>query len=213
MIQSPLSPKKRLGGRFLRPLATRVFATLGFLLVSASISEATNIIHEFYVPMPEAQVRTALVAIEPASGIVGTTMESVVSIVVTGTGTIVHYDEWEDGYEVDLNNPTQSTTKIWGDGNNANGIPPGYANDPASLPSGSVINLRNQIALPRNPATIMYDGRDRFGGTKALVVTRTGWAVTPGTVLAGSVEVTATMDYGTSYHGTQGCQDAGDKLE
>lgn len=169
------------------------------LLGAASPLSAANIIHEFYVPMPEAQSRTALVSIEPASGIVGQTMESVVSIVVTGTGSIVHYDEWEDGYEVDLNNPTQSTTKIWGDGNNANGIPPGYANDPASLASGAVINLRNLVSLPRNPATLLFDGRDRFGGTKALVVTRTGWAVAPGSVLAGSVEVMATMDYGTQY--------------
>lgn len=182
----------RLAGRAL-------LAALGTLVLLSGTSQAQSIIHEFYVPMPEAQVRTALVAIEPASGIVGTTMESVVSIVATGTGTVIHYDQWEDGYEVDLNHPTQPTTKIWGDGNNANGIPPGYANDPASLTSGSVVNLRNQITLPRNPATILYDGRDRFGGTKALVVTRTGWAVAPGTVLAGSVEVTATMDYGTQY--------------
>lgn len=122
---------------------------LALLVGSASTLPAANIIHEFYVPMPEAQVRTALVAIEPASGIVGTTMESVVSIVVTGAGTVVHYDEWEDGYEIDINNPTQSTTKIWGDGNNANGIPPGYANDPASFPSGAVINMRNQISTLR----------------------------------------------------------------
>jgi uncharacterized repeat protein (TIGR01451 family) len=169
-----------------------------FFIASATVS-ATNIIHEFYVPMPDAQIRTALVSIEPASGIVGTTMESVISIVVTGAGSIIHYDEWEDGYEIDINNPVQTTTKIWGDGNNANGVPPGYANDPAGLASGAVVNLRNQITLPRNPAVVLYDGRDRFGGNKALVVTRTGWAVAPGTVLAGSVEVTATMDYDTSY--------------
>ncbi len=62
-----------------------------------------------------------------------------------------------------------------------------------------MINLRNLVSLPRNPSTLLYDGRDRFGGTKALVVTRTGWAVAPGSVLAGSVEVMATMDYGTQY--------------
>jgi uncharacterized repeat protein (TIGR01451 family) len=181
---------------------TSRFAALRTLLagiLGVSAAGAANIIHEFYVPMPEAQERTAFVAIEPASGIVGQTMESVISIVVTGTGSVIHYDEWEDGYEVDLNNPAQPTTKIWGDGNNANGIPPGYANDPAGLASGAVINLRNLVPLPRNPATVLYDGRDRFGGTKALVVTRTGWAVNPGSVLAGSVEVTATMDYGTQY--------------
>lgn len=177
---------------------TRLVAFACLLSVALPLS-AANIIHEFYVPMPEAQERTAFVSIEPASGIVGQTLESVVSIVATGAGTVVHYDEWEDGYEVDLNNPAQSSTKIWGDGNNANGITPGYVNDPAGLASGAVINLRNLVSLPRNPATLLYDGRDRFGGTKALVVTRTGWAVAPGSVLAGSVEVMATMDYGTQY--------------
>jgi uncharacterized repeat protein (TIGR01451 family) len=162
-------------------------------------SWAANIIHEFYVPLPESQVKSALVSIEPASGIVGNTIESVISIVATGAGSIIHYDQWEDGYEVDLNNPVQPSTQIWGDGNNANGIPPGYANDPATLTSGSVIVLRNQIPLPRNPANHFYDGRDRFGGTKALVVSRASWATTPGTVLCGSNEVPATMDYGTQY--------------
>ncbi|MBL9113959.1 MAG: DNRLRE domain-containing protein [Verrucomicrobiaceae bacterium] len=169
------------------------------LMLGTTWGNAANIIHDFYVPMPESQVRTAFVAIEPASGVVGTTMESVISIVATGTGTIIHYDEWEDGYEVDINNPVQATTKIWGDGNNANGVPPGMANDPAGLSSGAVINLRNLITLPRNPSAVLYDGRDRFGGTKALVVTRTSWATTPGSVLAGSVEVTATTDYGYEF--------------
>ncbi len=169
------------------------------LLAAVARADAANIIHEFYVPLPEAQVKTALVSIEPAAGVVGSTIESVISIVVTGAGTVVHYDEWEDGYEIDLNKPTQSTTKIWGDGNNANGVPPGYANDPVSFTPGSVIILRNLVPLPRNPANFLYDGRDRFGGTKALVVSRASWATTPGTVLAGANEVLATMDYGTNY--------------
>ncbi len=42
--------------------------------------------------------------------------------------TIV-WDEWEDGYEANALNPTQSTTKVWGDGNPYNGIAPGYPND------------------------------------------------------------------------------------
>ncbi len=179
-------------------LFRQLAAALCFTLI-ASPASAANIIHEFYVPLPEAQVKTALTAIEPAAGIVGNTLDSVISIVVTGSGTVIHYDQWEDGYEIDLNNPTQSTTQIWGDGNDANGIPPGYAHDPASFTPGSVIVLRNLVALPRNPAILLYDGRDRFGGTKALVVSRASWATTPGTVLAGANEVQATMDYGTNF--------------
>src|SRR5262249_6296527 len=107
--------------------------------------------------------------------------------------------QWEDGYEVDLSHPVQSTTQVWGDGNNANGIPPGFTNDPVGLVSGTVLTLRNLVPLPRDPAAILFDGRDHLGATKALVVSHAAWATSPGTVLAGAVEVTATIDYGTSY--------------
>lgn len=38
-----------------------------------------------------------------------------------------------------------------------------------------------------------------MAATKALVVSRAAWALTPGPVLSGAVEVTATIDHGTSY--------------
>ncbi len=141
----PIGLKKHYPGStlFLRQAVGSIVILIWLLGVLPA--SAANIIHEFYVPLPEAQVKTSLTSIEPAAGVVGTTIESVVSIVVTGAGTVIHYDEWEDGYEVDINNPAQSTTKIWGDGNNANGIPPGYVNDPAAFTPGSVIVLRNQI--------------------------------------------------------------------
>ncbi len=113
---------------------------------------------------------------------------------------MLHYDQWEDGYEIDMNSPTQATTQIWGDGNNANGKPPGYASDPLSFPAGTVLTLRNIVPYPRASTTnVLFDARDRLAGSKALVVSRTAWAPTPGTVLAGASEVTATIDYGTNY--------------
>jgi uncharacterized repeat protein (TIGR01451 family) len=155
------------------------------------------LVHDFYLPLPEAQLRQAMTVIE--TGTISTTLDSTFSVVVTGSGTIVHYDQWEDGYETDLGNPTQSTTRIWGDGNNANGIPPGFTNDPIGLPAGTVLTLRNTITLPRNPAVLQFDGRDRIAATKALVVSRTAWPTSPGPVYAGAVGVTATIDYGTHY--------------
>ena len=47
-----------------------------------------------------------------------------ISIVVGTSNTIIVYDHWEDGYENDLNNPTQPSTQIWGDGNTNHGPPP-----------------------------------------------------------------------------------------
>lgn len=155
-------------------------------------------VHEFYLPLPEAQVLQAFRGVD-AWNRVRAPLDSVTSIVVTGPDTIIHYDHWEDGYETDINNPTQPTTQIWGDGNDANGVPPGYDYDPMGLPMGAVISLRNDVPLPRNPAVVLYDARDRITASKALVVSRALWPVLTGPVLAEAVEVTATIDHGTHY--------------
>ena len=112
---------------------------------------------------------------------------------------MIYYDQWEDGYETDLSNPTQPTTQIWGDGNDAHGIPPGFAHNPLGLPAGTVITLTNNVTLPRNPSTILWDARDRIAATKALVISRAGWPIPTGPVFAGAVSVLSTMDYGTNY--------------
>ena len=166
------------------------------LLVSASLARAATLVQEFFLPLPEQQIYTADTAIQTT---VGTTFDSIFSVVVTGTGTVVYYDQWEDGYETDLANPTQSSTLVWGDGNNANGIAPGFANDPNGLSAGTVLALRNNVPLPRNPSTILYDARDRVAATKALVVTRAAWPVAQGAVFAGSASVYSTIDYGTNF--------------
>lgn len=159
--------------------------------------------------MPEQQIYTALNTVQP--GGTSTTQSSTYSIVVTGDGTVIVYDQWEDGYETDLRNPTQSSTQIWGDGNDANGIVPGFAHDPVGIPAGTVITLTNNVTIPRNPSVLLYDGRDRIGGSKALVVTHAGWPATQGPVFAGSVSVLSTIDYGTNYISPVG-QDLTNKL-
>lgn len=181
-------------------------------VAAVSAVQAQTIVHEYFVPLPEAQLRTALVGVEPASGRVGNQMESVISVVIAAPGTVVHYDHWEDGYEVNLNAPTQPSTQIWGDGNDANGIAPGFANDPSNLTAGTVLSLRNTVPLPRNPSTVLYDGRDRVGGTKAIVMSRSNWPLQPGSVLGGAVEITPTLDYGTSYVSPVGVDVSADSM-
>jgi uncharacterized repeat protein (TIGR01451 family) len=167
-----------------------------FSLALAGAGRAQSIVQEYYVPMPEAQIRQSFLLLASNTG---TTMDSVVSMVVGTSGTRIVYDQWEDGYEVDIDHPAQTSTQIWGDGNDANGKPPGLANDPASLSSGTVIALRNLVTLPRNPATLLYDGRDRVGATKGIAMSRSAWATTPGSVLADATEVNATIDWGSSF--------------
>src|SRR5947207_1012510 len=87
-----------------------LFVLLIFSVLSpAWSSRAASIVHDFYLPMPESQVRQTFIALE--SG-VGTTLDTVYSVVVTGNGTVVYYDQWEDGYEIDLNHPTQPSTQV-----------------------------------------------------------------------------------------------------
>src|SRR5438132_14420765 len=100
------------------------------LFYAATAACGSTIVQEFYLPMPEAQIYQANSAI--ISGTSATNL-STFSIVVSGNGTVIYYDQWEDGYEVNLSSPTQPTTQIWGDGNDANGIPPGFAHDPVGL--------------------------------------------------------------------------------
>ena len=131
----------------------------------------------YYVPLPEAQVRTFITTIGALSAASSTT-DSTISIVTSDNSTIIYYDQWEDGYEATLSEPVQATTQIWGDGIAGNGCPPtkngavltcNNAND--VLNAGDVVVLRNNVPLPRVPANQLYDGRDKFGSTKALAVT------------------------------------------
>ncbi len=160
---------------------------------------AQPIVQQFYVPMPEVSLQTALRAIDTTGTAVGNDLKTTIAIAVGSANTVVVYDQWEDGYENDINNPTQSSTLIWGDGNDANGICPGFAHDPTNLLAGTVIILTNTVSLPRNPAVLTYDGRDHIAATKPVVVTRVGWGVVPGTVLMSGGEVYDTTRWGTAF--------------
>jgi uncharacterized repeat protein (TIGR01451 family) len=176
------------------------FAVVSLAVTSALVfglpARAVNLVQEFYLPMPEQQIYQANTAIIAGTG---STIFSTFSVVVTGDGTVINYDQWEDGYEINLAAPTQGTTQIWGDGNDANGVPPGFAHDPAGMTAGTVITLTNNVTLPRNPSTILWDARDRLAANKALVISRAAWPIPTGPVFAGAAGVLSTMDYGTNY--------------
>ena len=94
----PYSPKIA-GGRH----ATRYWlATICALWSAVLAGSAATVVHDFYLPMPEAQIRQTFTALESS---VGTTLDSVFSVVVTGEGTVIYYDQWEDGYETDITQP------------------------------------------------------------------------------------------------------------
>ncbi|MCX6873530.1 MAG: carboxypeptidase regulatory-like domain-containing protein [Verrucomicrobia bacterium] len=177
-------------------LAGRLVA-LALLLSQLPAAALPTMKQTFFVPFPETDLQTSLKAINTSGTAVGNQIKSTISIVVPTAGTIIVFDQWEDGYEADLANPTQTNTQIWGDGNPAHGQPPGYPTN--ILPAGAVIKLQNAVNLPRSAATLAYDGRDRIAATAAIAVTRAAWATVPGTVLCTASEVYDTRKYGTAF--------------
>ncbi|HJS72979.1 MAG TPA: hypothetical protein VJ921_01740, partial [Vicinamibacteria bacterium] len=170
----------------------------------ASLTYAQAPIQTFYVPLPEQDILTAWRVLSP--GLADTTVRTTIGITAAGDNTLIYYDHWEDGYEADISNPVQATSQIWGDSNAANGAPPGCAaNGCDTVDAGDVFILQNDVfADPRNPGTILFDGRDKIGTTLLVAVTRAGWPVPTGTVLAGAVEVVSTNDWGTHYEAPGG---------
>ena len=157
----------------------------------AALPEAEQV---FFVPLPEATVDAALTAVGATTT---GTMHSVISITAVADDTIIYYDEWEDGFEPVLEEPAQSSTQIWGDEDPSNGIPPGFATD--VIDAGDIVVLEDDVALPRDPGTLEYDGGDRFGATSPIAATRAVWDLGIGTVAAGAVEVSNVATYGTAY--------------
>ncbi|MGL5940608.1 MAG: DUF4347 domain-containing protein, partial [Waterburya sp.] len=165
-------------------------------------TDSAAVAQTFYVPGPETDLLNALKALTPKNDVPATfkpisPITSIISLTASTNNTVIYYDHWEDGYEVDLNNPTQSTTQIFGDNNPANGIPPGFTTD--KLNGGSVSVLKNDVVVPRSTAQIKFDGQDKIGASKAIAVTRTGWAGQSSTLLADAWEVVDTLNYGTSF--------------
>jgi uncharacterized repeat protein (TIGR01451 family) len=159
----------------------------------------------FYLPLPADQLRTALRTIADSTA---PDWPVWIYAVVTAVsdGTIIYYDQMEDGYEAELRNPTSiyhpttnpSGTQIWGDGDPSNGFPPGIPDD--LINAGAAIVLTNPIdsgePTSSNP---LFNGGDKIASNKAIAVTWAGWASGSNTLLAGANEVYDTFSWGTDY--------------
>jgi uncharacterized repeat protein (TIGR01451 family) len=167
-------------------------------------SSAPYILQEYFLPYPEDQVFNAFKTIfpsnlgcgNPTAPNVSAPLRCYISVAPYLNSTIVYYDQWEDGYETEITMPMQASTKIWGDGNPANGIPPGFATD--VINAGQAIVLQNNIN-PSNLTLVDYDGRDRIGVSKPVSITKSHWASGSETLLAGTMLVYPTTDWGTFF--------------
>ena len=157
-------------------------------------------VQTYFIPFDEFQLWRTMTNVSDTT--VGTNIVNVVSIAPGSTNTVIYYDHFEDGYEADLANPTQATTRVWGDGITNNGIPPGFASD--LINAGSILVLRSTVNVPHVTSSVIYDGQDKIGATKAVAVTYVAWPVDPGPVLADGVDVYDTSRYGTNFYAPVG---------
>ncbi|MBU0703699.1 MAG: DUF11 domain-containing protein, partial [Chloroflexi bacterium] len=144
------------------------------LLISTPANAQPTGYQEYYVLGYEEHVWRAFLAINDnpdPDDLQAGNICSTVSLVATANYQVVYYDHREDGYEADLLNPVQSTTKIYGDDDTSNG---GVGND--ILLAGDAINLTSDqgvggtaaitasvpVSPTRDATYIRYDGSDRI---------------------------------------------------
>ncbi len=124
----------------------------------------------YYLPFPHnaSQLRETLLSAASVNNLTNNA-RNIVNMKTAYPGTIITYDHWEDGYEADLTVPTQSTTRVWGDGQASNGIAPGYPSD--IIPAGGYIIIDNQFPYnPRVSSDIFYDGKDKIYSTNDIAL-------------------------------------------
>ncbi len=165
-------------------------------LIVDQCSDATKT-HVYYVPYPEKDAYTALLASSNTT-MPSNNIRTVISLTMPYPGMTIVWDEWEDGYEANALNPTQPTTKVWGDGNPYNGIAPGYDND-IIPPGGSIVLDNTMPANPRVQANIFYDGRDKITASGQIAVTQVSGEPTRMPVQDIKTNVTSTFDFGQSF--------------
>lgn len=177
------------------------------LLAPAPLTLAANPppVQIYYVPLPENQVFNALQSIFPGDDVcnligapnVQSPIATYISIATIADNTIIYYDHWEDGFEVDISNPARSSTEIWGDGDMSNGFPPNFPSD--LIQAGDIIILDNPVDTATLPGIFDFDGGDKFASSTAVAVSRAAWATGSSTLLAGAVEVFDTNNWGTNF--------------
>jgi uncharacterized repeat protein (TIGR01451 family) len=172
----------------------------------------TTIVEQYYIPLPESDLFQSFDTINSSAT---SPVVTTISIAIGGN-TVIVYDQWENGYEATLSTPLNlyssgasgcppanpAGTQIWGNNNLCDGIAPGFTSD--LLSSGDVILLNNSVPVPRNPAELRFDGADKVGSSYPIAITKLAFPSTPGSVLAGGVEVIKAAGWGTDYRAPVG---------
>jgi hypothetical protein len=133
----------------------------------------------------------------PAKVKPGTVTVSQIAITISTTNTVIWYDEWEDGYDLDVAVSTAKTTQIWGDGDATNGCAPNVkpcTNLADVLTAGMSFLLESNVVLPRSSAQFFYDGGDRMQSSFPISISRVSYPLLIGPILGGAgKKVTVTV--------------------
>jgi uncharacterized repeat protein (TIGR01451 family) len=172
-----------------------------------SISKPWNqigFVQTFYIPFPEASMyNDFFLPINTAKVSGANTVESIIAVAVSTDKTVIWYDHWEDGFDVDATNATitSKTTEVWGDGKASNGCRPNITCTDATdiLNAGTSFVIQNNVPIPRDRAVLRWDGGDKVLTSFPIAITRGGYPSKPGSLLAGAVEVLDTSLWGTSF--------------
>jgi len=151
------------------------------LLLSGTLSAVSPVeaaanpapVQLYYVTLPEIDGLRVLSGIHSAAI---PPMYTYFSISIPVDGTFIYYDQWENGYALDIANPTPAEiysagniggVQIWGNGRAADGCAPNINGVPFTctdaadvLHAGDVIIPNNAIPLPPGPP--IYNVLDRF---------------------------------------------------
>ena len=164
----------------------------------------------FFLPLPEQSIFDTMFKVINSANLKAP-VESMFSVSVSVDKTVVWYDHWEDGYELDVLNRTQTTTTVWGDGDASNGCAPNgkaCTDESDFLSAGDSIVVQNSVEIPRDKTIIKYDGRDKLMASFGVTLTKGAYPTGPGPQMAGAVDVVETDMWGTNYIAPVG-QDVG----
>lgn len=174
-------------------------------IAQRSVAAATDVpipAQTFFVPFPEDDLMRDTFKI--INSVAGGLVQSMISIVISTPNTVVWYDHWEDGFEDDVTKPIRSSTQIWGDGDPSNGCAPGISPCTSStdiLTAGQAIVIQNGVTADsaKRGQEKKFDGGDRIVSSFPVAVTRGAYPDSPGSYMAGAVEVLDTKSWGTHY--------------
>jgi hypothetical protein len=178
-----------------------VFVLIEHVSINTQAQEPSQ---TYFIPLPEENLFSD--AFEIINSDAHNSVVSLISFSISTDNTVIWYDHWEGGYEVDIKKPTSKNTEIWGDGIASNGCSPTVklCTDAADkLKAGDSIVIQNEIPIPRNKnnndGLVLYDGRDMVYASFPIAITRGAYPSSPGSVMAGAVEVIDCDQWGMEF--------------